>query len=140
MTRTDLLEQKRFSTHASLSWIGPLLLCTEEVHRLPSGIPGVYLLHVFAPRLGGYPVVYAGSSLDLRRRLDEHLSSRKAKAAVQAVRLLERAYFSAAPVEFPHLLRNVEAGLILALQPICNTTVPAAIPVLVNLPPLSLSH
>lgn len=139
MTRTDLLWQITTPT-ATLSWVGPLLLCSVEVHRIPHTIAGVYLLQAFAPRLGGYPVVYVGSSIDLRRRLDEHLSVRKAKPAVQAVKSLERVYFSAAPVELPSLLRNVEAGLILALRPICNATIPAAVPVLVNLPRLSVSH
>jgi hypothetical protein len=100
----------------------------------------VYLLHAFAPDVGGYPVFYVGQSHDLRRRLLEHLGSRTTKPAVRAVRELERTYFSAAPVASRSLLDQVEAGLILMLQPICNAQDPAVEPVLVSLPPLSVMH
>jgi len=131
--RIDLLQQ----TSIRLSWVGPLLLNPAEVARIPCGIPGVYLLHAFAPELGGYPVWYAGRSRDLRRRLSEHLGDRTAKIAVRAARELDRAYWSAAPVMDPSLLAPVEAALINALRPICNDQIPPAEPVLVNLPPLS---
>lgn len=119
-----------------LEWVGPLLLCEEEVDRIPPYVAGVYLLHAFDARSGAYPPFYVGSSFDLRRRLHDHLG-RRAKPAVQAVRMLERTYFSATPVGLP-LLLCVEAGLILMLRPICNGSMPKAKPVFVNLPPMTL--
>jgi len=132
--RTELLEQ----THlAVLDWVGPLILCPSEVRRVPAGIPGIYMLHAFAPSRGGYAVFYVGKASDLRRRLLQHLGGRTAKPSVRAARELDPARWSAAPVLDPCLLSRVEAGLILALRPVCNAQLPSAEPVLVNLPPLS---
>lgn len=119
-----------------LDWIGPLCLCPVEVLRVPDGIRGVYLLHLFAPEFGGYPIFYAGRSDDLRRRLYEHLGDGSAKPSVRALRRRAAAYFSAAPVLQPALLPRIEAGLIRALCPPCNDQIPTAAPLLVNLPPL----
>ncbi len=104
---------------------------------MPAGIPGIYMLHEFAPSWGGYAVFYVGKASDLRRRLFQHLGGRSAKPSVRAARELDPARWSAAPVLDPALLARVEAGLILALRPVCNARVPGAEPVLVNLPPLS---
>ena len=120
-----------------LDWVGPLILCPNEVRRVPAGVPGIYMLHAFAPSRGGYAVFYVGKASDLRRRLLQHLGARTAKPSVRAARELDPARWSAAPVLDPVLLSRVEAGLVLALRPVCNAQVPAAAPVLVNLPPLS---
>ena len=132
--RTDFLLQ---ANPVLLDWVGPLILCPSEVRRVPIGIPGVYMLHAFAPSLGGYAVFYVGKASDLRRRLLQHLGGRTAKPSVRAARELDPARWSAAPVPDPGLLSRVEAGLVLALRPACNAQVPSAEPVLVNLPPLS---
>ena len=132
--RTDLLEQV---TTVCLDWVGPLILCPSEVRRVPTGIPGVYILHALAPSRGGYAVFYIGKASDLRRRLLQHLGVRTAKPSVSAARDLDPSRWSAAPVLDPGLLARVEAGLIRILRPICNAQVPSADPVLVNLPPLS---
>ena len=81
-----------------LPWVGPLLLCQPEVMGIPRGIPGVYLLHSFAPAVGGYPVFYVGRSHDLRQRLLQHLDDSRAKLSIRVTRKAGRAYFSAAPV------------------------------------------
>lgn len=120
-----------------LDWVGPLLLCRGEVCRVPPRIPGVYLLHAYAPSLGGYAVFYAGRSYDLRRRLLEHLAERSDKASLRAAREVDTPYWSAAPVLDTRLIASVEAGLIRALRPICNEQIPSALPVPANLPPLS---
>lgn len=121
----------------TLDWVGPLLLCTKEVSRIPAGISGVYMLHVMAPTFLGYPVFYVGQSRDIRRRLIEHMDHRSTKPSVQAIRELERAYWSAAPVGNSGLLAGVESSLIRGLAPPCNDQIPTAVPVLVNLPPMS---
>jgi hypothetical protein len=122
-----------------LNWVGPLRLTEGEVARIPADIPGVYLLHVVAPPRGGYATFYAGKSLDLRRRLRQHLSDRGTKPSIRAARELDVALWSAAPVLDLALMSSVEAGLIVALAPICNAQQPAATPILVNLPPLSFT-
>ncbi len=132
--RTELLEQ---TSPILLDWVGPLILCPSEVRRVPVGIPGIYMLHAFAPSRGGYAVFYVGKASDLRRRLLQHLGGRSAKPSVRAAREVDPACWSAAPILDPGLLSRVEAGLVLALRPVCNAQVPAAAPVLVNLPPLS---
>lgn len=133
--RTSLLEQV---PPILLDWVGPLILCPSEVRRVPTGIPGIYMLHAFAPSRGGYAVFYVGKACDLRRRLLQHLGGRTAKPSVRAARELDPARWSAAPILDRRLLSRVEAGLVLALRPVCNAQVPSAEPVLVNLPPLSL--
>jgi hypothetical protein len=132
--RTDLLAQ---ICPFALEWVGPLLLCPGEVRRVPPEVPGVYLLHAFAPRFGGYTVFYVGRALDLRRRLLEHLGDRTAKPSVRAARELYQTYWSAAPVIDNTFLPGIESGLIRALRPICNAQLPTAAPLVVNLPPLS---
>lgn len=127
----DLLQQIYI-----LSWVGPLLLCQTEIRRVPTGSSGVYLLHAFAPAIGGYPVFYAGRSDDLRRRLLEHLDNARAKRSIRIARTSSRAYFSAAPVPDERTQARIEAALIRILEPACNDQVPTAEPVLVNLPPL----
>jgi len=132
--RSELLEQVPLFL---LDWVGPLILCPSEVRRVPVGIPGVYMLHAFAPSRSGYAVFYVGKASDLRRRLLQHLGGRTTKASVRAARELDPACWSAAPVLDVELLARVEAGLVVALRPVCNAQVPRAEPVLVNLPPLS---
>jgi hypothetical protein len=123
-----------------LRWVGPLSLTVREVSRVPEGIPGVYLLHVVAVSRGGYATFYVGKSLDLRRRLREHLSNRGTKPSIRAAREIDRALWSAAPVLDTSLMSSVEAGLIRALAPICNAQRPAVPPAFVNLPPLSFMN
>lgn len=120
-----------------LGWVGPLVMSSEELARLPAKVPGVYLLHVFVAALGGYPVIYTGKSIDLRRRLYEHFRSPTAGFFSQDHRIGDDRYFSAAPVT-PVLLDAVEAGLVRLLQPPCNMQLPSADPILVSLPPMSL--
>lgn len=119
-----------------LDWVGPMLLCSVELRRIPEGVPGVYLLHGFLPAAGGYPVVYAGRSGDLRNRLLRHGCGRSAKPIIRAVRGTEQLYWSAAPVASAALRARAEAGLIRLLEPSCNDRTPTATPVLVNLPPM----
>jgi hypothetical protein len=121
-----------------LNWVGPLLLENEEVMRVPPSIPGIYMLHAFAPEFGGYATFYIGKSCNIRRRLLQHLGDRTTKMVIRAARELDTSHWSAAPVVDPSLLARIEAGLIITLGPICNQQVPHANPVRVNLPPLSL--
>jgi hypothetical protein len=122
-----------------IDWVGPLILCRDEVMRVPLGIPGVYLLQTEALQYAGYPVFYVGKANDLRRRLLQHLGHHTAKPAVRAMRELERGFFSAAPVLDASLMSGVESGLIRLLEPICNDQIPSAKPILVNLPPLTIN-
>ena len=120
-----------------LNWVGPLLLCREELERIPLCISGVYLLHATAPALGGYATFYAGKTEDLRRRLLQHVGPRSTKASIRAAQEIDATYWSAAPVEDADFLGPIESGLIRLLNPVCNGQVPVATPVYVNLPPLS---
>jgi excinuclease UvrABC nuclease subunit len=121
-----------------LGWVGPLVLCLQEVDRVPAGISGVYLLQAFAPRIGGYPVFYVGKSENLHRRLNEHLHWRLTKPLITSIRALEECYFSAAPVAVSDLA-GVEAALIRLLRPPCNQQTPLSSPQISNLPPLRLN-
>lgn len=125
-----------FAPAKRIGWVGPLLLASGEVNRIPLGVPGVYLLHQFSAELGAYPVFYAGKSNDLRRRLTEHLSDVSSKVSIWWLRHEAQAYFSAAPVMDDTLRDCIEAGLILGLQPPCNDQCPTAEPIFVGLPPL----
>lgn len=127
-----------YSKSIVLNWVGPLLLCATELHRIPEAIPGVYLLHAFVPAIGGYPVVYAGRSSDLRRRLLRHACGRTAKPIIRVLRAAEQLYWSAAPISGTVLRARSEAGLIRLLAPSCNDQIPTVTPVTVNLPPLSI--
>jgi hypothetical protein len=127
----DLLEQIYL-----LNWVGPLLLCPGEVERVPDGVPGVYLLHAFAPAVGGYPVFYAGRSQNLRQRLLQHLDNTRAKLSIRVARMASRPYFSAAPVPDEIAQAQIESALIRILEPVYNAQIPTAEPVIVNLPPL----
>lgn len=119
-----------------IHWVGPLLLSAGEIARIPANIPGVYLLHSFAPAVGGYPVFYAGRSQDLRQRLTQHLDNSRAKLSIRVARMVRQAKFSAAPVPDEEIQAQIESALIRILEPACNAQVPTAAPVLVNLPPL----
>lgn len=132
MGRTDLLQQ---TMPLVLDWVGPLILCRGEVRRVPPAVSGVYLIHLHRPGLPGYPIIYAGRSGDLRRRLTEHLSSRGATAAARALGLTGRRLFSAAPVP-RDVLSEVEAGLIRRLGPALNRQLPTCSTALADLPPL----
>ena len=120
-------------------WIGPRLLSTPEVARISDEAGGVYLLQVFAEELGGYPAFYAGRSEQLKRRLGEHMNTRRCKGCIGAIRASERTYFSAAILP-QHLAAGVEASLVRLLRPVCNDQVPRAAPVLVTLPPLFVTN
>lgn len=122
----------------ALDWVGPLLLCDAELRRIPEAIPGVYLLHAFTTVAGGYPVVYAGRSRDLRRRLLRHAVGRTAKPIIRVLRQAEQLYWSAAPILNAVLRARSEAGLIRLLMPSCNDQIPTVSPVVVNLPPVRL--
>lgn len=121
-----------------MDWVGPLLLCSAELQRVPEGVPGVYLLHAFVSAAGAYPAVYAGRSRDLRRRLLTHGCARSAKPIIRAARDAEQLYWSAAPIISSELRAGSEAGLIQLLEPACNDQIPTVSPVLVNLPPMFL--
>ena len=120
-----------------LDWVGPMLLCCEEISRIPNGIGGVYLLHSYACAYGGYPVFYAGRTNNIRRRLRDHVAHPRAKASIRHIQNTDTTYFSAAPVR-PDLIPRVEAFLIRLLHPICNKQVPTATPLLSTLPPMAV--
>ena len=120
--------------------MGPLLMCEDEVRRVPPGIPGVYLLHAFDDGWGYYRPIYAGKADALDRRLAQHLVSRATAPEVAFVRVRVQLYFSAAPVLDPFALDRVEAGLVLLLRPPFNRQVPTAQPVYCNLPPMVLER
>jgi hypothetical protein len=113
-----------------------LALCQTEIDRVPAGAPGVYLLHSFAPAVGGYPVFYAGRTGDLRQRLGQHLDNARPKLSIRIARSIRRPYFSAALVPDKEIQAQIESALIRILEPVCNGQVPEAELVLVNLPPL----
>lgn len=116
------------------------MFCREEVFRVPSGIPGVYLLHVVDPRRRRYAVVYAGKSADLRDRLVQHLRMRSTSGDVLVARHAADLYFSAAPVLDGELRGAVEAALIASLRPPFNLQFPRpASGLSVTLPPLAIS-
>lgn len=114
-----------------------MLLCNEEVSRIPYGIGGVYMLHSFSCAYGGYPVFYAGRTNNIRRRLWEHITHPRAKTSIRCIQDIDTTYFSAAPVG-PFLSYRVESFLIRLLDPICNDQVPAAPPLFSNLPPMAV--
>lgn len=87
---------------------------------------------------GGYPAFYVGRTQNLRRRLLEHLGPRTAKPSIRAVREVERAYWSAAPVLDASLRARVEASLVRVLTPPCNEQIPQGEGVLVDLPPMNI--
>jgi excinuclease UvrABC nuclease subunit len=114
------------------------VLCDTEVGRVPSDIPGVYLLHVFRPSRGLYDVFYAGNAVDLRARLAQHMRSASTSPDVRWVRCKMTLYFSAAPVVTPAERVAVETGLIRMLRPPYNRQVPRRAAIYPNLPPLTL--
>ena len=120
-----------------LDWVGPMLLCGEEVSRVPNGIGGVYMLHSYACAYGGYPVFYAGRTNDIRRRLWEHATHPQAKYSIRYIQAVDTTYFSAAPIS-PDLAPRVEAFLIRLLNPVCNVQVPTATPLPTTLPPMAV--
>lgn len=120
-----------------LAWCGPLLLCDEEVGRIPAEVGGVYLIHAFSLEHGQYAVLYAGKATDLRARLTQHGRSVATAPEVRIARGRLRLFFSAAPVLDAALRSRVEAGLIVRLRPPFNRQIPKAAPVLTSLPPLS---
>jgi hypothetical protein len=124
------------SKSLSLAWCGPLLLCDEEVSRIPREIGGVYLLQVFSMAHGRYAVAYAGKATDLLQRLTQHRRS-MTFPEVRIARERLHLFFSAAPVPDAALRARIEAGLILRFRPPFNRQVPKATPVLTTLPPLS---
>lgn len=123
---------------SAIAWVGPLLLSRGELARLPDGVPGIYILHLFAAEYGAYPVLYVGKSTNLRRRLHDHVDDLRAKKLFRIARREFRMYFSAAPVMSPRVLDRIESALIRAFRPAGNQQIPAAEPVSVNLPPLTI--
>lgn len=115
-----------------------MVLCEREVMRLPSEIPGVYLLHLFRPDRGLYEVFYAGKSADLRGRLRQHLVTLSTSSDVRWLRATVTLHFSAAPVICPDERAAIEAGLIQFLRPPYNRQVPRGRAARPNLPPLTL--
>lgn len=120
-----------------LDWVGPLLFCDEEVLRVPSAVPGIYLLHTFNQYKGYYPPVYVGQTRDILKRLTQHLCVKSTD--IGPLRRSFRLYFTAAPVLDPDARRHFEAGLITALRPVCNRQVPKVRPLFPNLPPLTVT-
>jgi hypothetical protein len=122
-----------------LEWVGPLVLCAQEVSRVPRGIAGIYMLHAFHLQAGIYPPVYVGKSGDLRVRLFQHLESNWSTSSdIIALRSRFRIYFSAAPVLDAQERDGAEAALIQLLRPRCNRQVPPMLTVIPNLPPLTV--
>lgn len=116
-----------------------MLLCAEEVDRIPDEIPGVYILHSFDPGSGFYPPVYVGKTRDLRVRLVQHLDSTSSTSPdVIVARSRFRIYLSAAPVLDTSERDGVEGALIQVLRPRCNRQVPRMVSVYPNLPPLTV--
>lgn len=118
-----------------LEWVGPLVLCFEEISRIPAATAGVYLVHKFYSRVGCYLPLYAGRSNDLRRRLMQHSHTNCTNPELRSIRLGEMLHFSAAPV-LDQPLEVVEASLIQTLRPPFNRQIPAGSFFRVNLPPL----
>ncbi len=121
-----------------VTWVGPLLLCREEVDRVPVRIPGIYLLHTFDAHRGFYPPLYVGKTHDLHERLSQHLVSVSTTPEIQLLRSRIRMYFSAAPVTERAVRDAVEAALIHLLRPPCNRQVPRVPPLYTNLPLMAL--
>lgn len=114
--------------------MGPLVVCDEEIGRIPGGIPGVYVLQAFDLASAAYGVLYAGKTSDLRDRLRQHATGSTA-ADMLIVRAAMRTYFSAAPVLDPAVRDGIEAALIRLLRPPCNRQVPRFAPIFPTLPP-----
>ena len=127
-----------FCRSKQLPWVGPLLLCAEEADRVPTAIPGVYVLHTFDATRGFYPALYVGKSRDLRARLIQHLESLSTSPDIIIVRGRVCTYFTAAPVIDPVERAGLEAGLIALLRPPCNRQVPRGRRLYPNLPPFTL--
>lgn len=125
-------------SNRQLDWVGPLLLCAEEVARVPLGIPGIYVLQVFSARHGFYPALYVGKSADLAGRLAQHMESQSTSPDLIIFRTRRRLYFSATPVLEQNERDAIEAGLIQLLRPPCNRQVPRARPIYPTLPPPGL--
>lgn len=122
-----------------LDWAGPLVLCGEEVARVPAGIPGIYLLHTFDEMRGAYPALYAGKTRDLRGRLAQHMDTGITSPDVRVVRSRVAMYFSAAPAADAAVRGLVETGLIRLLRPPFNRQVPRGPVLYTNLPPMVLT-
>jgi excinuclease UvrABC nuclease subunit len=114
------------------------VLCDLEVARVPTHIPGIYLIHSFDRTWGYYPALYVGKTRDLRARMVQHMETASTSPDFRAVREEMATYFSAAPVLESALRDGVEAGLIRLLRPPFNRQVPQPDPTYVNLPPMSL--
>ena len=115
-----------------------MLLCHEELVRVPTEVPGVYLLHAFRAGRGLYEVFYAGKASDLKERLRQHLQSLCTSPDVRWLRATATLYFSAAPVICPDERTAIEAGLIQILRPPYNRQVPRGTSAWPTLPPLTL--
>jgi len=113
-----------------------MLLCDEEIRRVPAGIGGVYLIQTFSVDHGHYAVLYAGKAIDLLVRLTQHGKSVATAPEVRIARGILRLFFSAAPLPDAALRSRVEAGLIVRFRPPFNRQIPKATAVLTSLPPL----
>jgi len=120
-----------------LRWAVPVPLNDDEVNKIPRLASGVYLLHAFSRRTATLPVIYAGQTDDLRRRLYEHLDYSSAKPMITLLRRVEDCCFSVALVADLVTRARIESGLIRGLRPVCNTQVPHIAPIF---PPLPLLH
>ena len=61
-----------FNLH-QLDWRGPLCLGDAIVGLMPAGLPSMYVLQHWSGAGCRYVVYYVGKTVDLRRRLLEHL-------------------------------------------------------------------
>ena len=122
-----------------IDWVGPLVLCEEEISRIPPEIPGIYMLHSFNPHRGRYTAIYVGKTGDLTRRLIQHMETQSTSPDVRLLRLSLQMYFTAAPVFERTERDSIEAGLIRLLRPACNRQVPRVSPVYPNLPLFAIS-
>jgi predicted GIY-YIG superfamily endonuclease len=115
-----LLEQKMNAS----DWVGPLLLDSAEISRVPPGVPGIYMLMAHLPAYNKFGALYCGQTGDLRVRMSQHCSSDATAGDFLTVRGQFKTYFSAAPVLSRSTRLSFESGLIALRRPPLNRQVP----------------
>jgi predicted GIY-YIG superfamily endonuclease len=108
----------------ALDWVGPLLLDSAEISRVPLGVPGIYMLMAHLPAYNKFGALYCGQTADLRVRMNQHCSSGATAGDFLTVRGKFKTYFSAAPVLSRSRRLAFESGLIALLRPPFNRQVP----------------
>jgi len=123
----------------SLDWVGPMVLCNEELGRIPRRVPGIYIIHSFDSTRGIYPAIYVGKSQDLRLRLLQHLRCYSSTSPdIVVLRSRFRTYFSAAPLVSASERDGAESALIQIFRPRANRQVPRTLTLIPNLPPMTV--